>query len=392
MEIYKEELDCSRDYQDIQNVDSLEDLIAHINTIQNTTSRLRITRDRQALPFLGRLGRRFKFIDGFSETIALASGKDAALKASLMAAVWGSIHMVIISASPTPDTLRDVLDMIEELSLTLPLFRAYEDTLPIGSRLELALIDVYTEVICFLAKAIHFFRDNPHALLRRNMWDKFQGEFSRTLLRTRRFSTTVDNEAEIARRKSDDNKYEGKFEEIVEKMDHLATTINTTNTTITTTVAAAVAKPEVEPQPTKYHHIPLPQNSKFSGRSELLATLSSKLDPDTESSANKTVALFGMGGVGKTQVALEYAHQSISKFGVVIWIAADSTATIESSFRDVVQELRLYKSQDEEYDGAAAILKVKNWLKNTSKPLHLTYPFAMNYLITNEPPQPSPAS
>jgi len=52
-------------------------------------------------------------------------------------------------SSSAQDSLLDVLDMLEELSLTLPRFKAYEKTLPLDGALETASLDVYTEVVCF---------------------------------------------------------------------------------------------------------------------------------------------------------------------------------------------------------------------------------------------------
>ena len=57
--------------------------------------------------------------------------------------------------------LRDVLSMLEELSMSLPRFRAYEKTLPMNEGLESALVAAYTEMTCFCARTINFFRNNP---------------------------------------------------------------------------------------------------------------------------------------------------------------------------------------------------------------------------------------
>lgn len=53
--------------------------------------------------------------------------------------------------------------MLEELSLTLPRFRAYEQTIPMNNDLETSLLAVYTEVICFYARTIHFFRSRKNS-------------------------------------------------------------------------------------------------------------------------------------------------------------------------------------------------------------------------------------
>ena len=52
--------------------------------------------------------------------------------------------------------------MLDELSLSLPRFRSYEDTLPMNKNLEAALIEVYAEMTCLCARTINFFRQNPH--------------------------------------------------------------------------------------------------------------------------------------------------------------------------------------------------------------------------------------
>jgi hypothetical protein len=65
-------------------------------------------------------------------------------------------------ASPSSETLNDIVNMLDELSLSLPWFRSYEENLPMDDALESALIEVYTEMTCFCARTINFFRSNPH--------------------------------------------------------------------------------------------------------------------------------------------------------------------------------------------------------------------------------------
>lgn len=74
-----------------------------------------------------------------------------------------------------------------------------------------------------------------------------------------------------------------------------------------------------------------------------------------------------MGGVGKTQIALQYANKSRGRFNVVLWVAAESSISIGQSFLGIARDLGLIKSAEEIQDPAAAILRVKSWLATSRK-------------------------
>ncbi|WP_433206709.1 FxSxx-COOH system tetratricopeptide repeat protein [Dactylosporangium sp. CS-047395] len=82
----------------------------------------------------------------------------------------------------------------------------------------------------------------------------------------------------------------------------------------------------------------LPQrNAAFTGRRDTLDQLRDRL------SANITVvlpqALYGLGGVGKTQVAIEYAYRFAADYDLVWWISAEQVSQVRSALGELAKKL-----------------------------------------------------
>lgn len=119
-------------------------------------------------------------------------------------------------------------------------------------------------------------------------------------------------------------------------------------------------------QAVQYYRIPFELNPRFWGREQALQAVEEALDPEEGAGSLKALALHGMGGVGKTQIALQYANRNHQLYSVMLWIAAQNTISMGKSFRDIAQDLGLVKGEEIE-DAVAAIRKVKNWLTQARK-------------------------
>ena len=71
----------------------------------------------------------------------------------------------------------------------------------------------------------------------------------------------------------------------------------------------------------------------LAGREELLAELDARLAGD-DGAGPRVVALCGLGGAGKTSVALEYAHRHLAEVGVCWQFPAEDPAVLAAEFGD----------------------------------------------------------
>jgi len=82
-----------------------------------------------------------------------------------------------------------------------------------------------------------------------------------------------------------------------------------------------------------------PRNKNFTGREELLAQLREGIAGQV--TAVVPHALHGLGGVGKTQMAVEYAYRYRSEYDLVWWIPADQPVLVRSSLASLAPSLGL---------------------------------------------------
>lgn len=79
-------------------------------------------------------------------------------------------------------------------------------------------------------------------------------------------------------------------------------------------------------------NIPYPQNRLFTGRQELLTQLATTLHTGQPTALSQPHAITGLGGIGKTQLALEYAYRHRRDYRAVLWALADTRENLLSSY------------------------------------------------------------
>jgi tetratricopeptide (TPR) repeat protein len=107
----------------------------------------------------------------------------------------------------------------------------------------------------------------------------------------------------------------------------------------------------------------LPRNPNFAGREELLRQLHAALASGAP--AALTQAIRGLGGVGKTQLALEYAHRHAAEYAVVWWLRAEEPTQLASDYAALAGPLGISELQDTNETREAVrdrLRQTGNWL------------------------------
>lgn len=89
-------------------------------------------------------------------------------------------------------------------------------------------------------------------------------------------------------------------------------------------------------------NVPYLRNANFIGRERLLTEVRKTL---TSGQNAVLMAMIGLGGVGKTQLAVEYAYRHVAGYTLVWWIRSEETATLAADYASLATELQLLERE-----------------------------------------------
>ena len=112
--------------------------------------------------------------------------------------------------------------------------------------------------------------------------------------------------------------------------------------------------------PSPYWLIPFPRNPFFTGREEILEMLHMQLGIERTVAITYSSALHGLGGIGKTQLALEYAYRHALEYNAIFWIGAETAEQIISDLLRIAEVLQLPGRDDKNQQHVVA--EVHHWL------------------------------
>ena len=131
--------------------------------------------------------------------------------------------------------------------------------------------------------------------------------------------------------------------------------------------------PQSRPAPKLPYYLlgPETQNRNFFGREEVLSQMEDTLQLSTadfqkslfRNYGPKSFALCGFGGVGKSQIAVEYVFRHKAQYDAVFWIQADNDNSIADRFGQIATGLNLLNDTDKN-DSVVSRNVVMEWLSN----------------------------
>jgi tetratricopeptide (TPR) repeat protein len=119
-----------------------------------------------------------------------------------------------------------------------------------------------------------------------------------------------------------------------------------------------VTKPAQDSAVSKPWNVPHARNDAFTGREQLLTDLRADLLKKGKQ------ALFGLGGVGKTQIAVEYAYRHRDEYTAVFWSFAGTEQSVRGAFSEIAGRLNLPERESAEQSKVTDA--VKNWLEQNT--------------------------
>jgi tetratricopeptide (TPR) repeat protein len=102
-------------------------------------------------------------------------------------------------------------------------------------------------------------------------------------------------------------------------------------------------------------NVPHARNEAFTGREQILTDLHADLLKKSKQ------ALFGLGGVGKTQIAVEYAYRHRDEYTTVLWSFAGTEQSVRGGYAAIASLLDLPEKDSQEQ--AKITDAVKSWLE-----------------------------
>ncbi|KAM0801935.1 hypothetical protein BDR22DRAFT_146042 [Usnea florida] len=325
---------------DYQNVDRFSDLDEFLGSVRQRTD---IYRDQTIPVLLNKLEPCLGRLQGFISVMAIVL-RGPAIRTGI---IWGVLNLLIELSRSSIIVLSKIVEMLDQMVHFLSIFQEYEWIYKENPDLEETLIRAFADMIGFWSGVIHFLKRHPAVNFAITPWQNLQTEFHETSEQIQRQTARVKERAQARalQRSQPDllREFDARFSR---------------NMTLT---QSKFGDPDFS-----CTNVPWPKDPNFYGRETILAELHQKLDHQPTNPELRSWALWGLAGIGKTQIALTYAYERLAE-GVpaVFWIKGDTALNIDTSFTEIALKLGL-EGAVENGDHEHNRFLVTSWLREAS--------------------------
>lgn len=110
-----------------------------------------------------------------------------------------------------------------------------------------------------------------------------------------------------------------------------------------------------------FWNVPYARNPYFTGRDTLLQDLHDALNRDSATVLTQGHAIYGLGGIGKTQTAIENTYRYRSEYRYIFWVRAEIGVELQAGFVEIARLLDL--PEKNATNPAETVQAVKRWLE-----------------------------
>ncbi|KAH6690247.1 hypothetical protein BKA61DRAFT_287339 [Leptodontidium sp. MPI-SDFR-AT-0119] len=255
--------------------------------------------------------------------------------------IWKLMHLSLKMSYTSSTRLERISDLLHKTQRAIELFNGCLENLQKPSEASISTSDFLDTLLSILCDVVEYLHESSSEKLAENKWPDLNSSANHHI------STlygTVQHVSELTRITS-----------VNQQLKSLSITPEQESTQIATSVTFPVSILPYEPNPT------------FCGRQEELKRIAAFLGPKEDASF-KTYSIYGRRGVGKTSLALQFAHSCAddATYDAIFWIQCETSVSIRQSFAKIARVLEIpgaeYDNRHEEN-----LIAIKTWLKLTSR-------------------------
>ncbi|QBZ58416.1 hypothetical protein PoMZ_03368, partial [Pyricularia oryzae] len=249
--------------------------------------------------------------------------------------LWGSIRLILMteidSKKNAQPVLAELVEMLGELQRTLSRSQKYERELPMTDALEKAFTRCVQRNHCVAKSCLAIFQ------------------------------------SEIC---SNDKK----FEKFSRRIDEVADMIRLSRESRTAETVAIIQNTKSKDPSVRLpcHSILHGLNLRFFGRESQMGILKETLGPEKNRQEMRAISIYGIGGVGKTQLALQYANTSLGIYDLIAWVPAESQIRLVQALSAFTTKLGLAEEHDQ-MGNSQVVQRLKDWLNTCGKNFLLVF-------------------